>query len=1334
MKRTLKGILSCILALMLMLPAFSGAVAEIARELPLSEHTGEVRSGVYEEGRASGAFASYGTSALRRGRTFSAADTQASDDIEPTDIVTIMVELPQAPAADVTNDLKNAGSYRDQLVASQKQAAATISSKLGVEVKVQHNYSVLFNGFSFDGEYRLVEQIEALEGMHAFVSMEWESPNLYNSTSMVGAIEAWDLGYSGKGYTVAVLDTGCKVDHPAFSVMPDEATVQFTQEDIAALIAEGNFHGSTSEGGMDASEVYYNAKIPFRWNYYYQHADAAHPGTSDHGTHVAGIATGNNDEIKGVAPDAQLAVMQVFAPGGTASWNNILPALEDCAVLGVAAANLSLGSTCGREAFYDPSYEETLERCVNAGVNLSMSAGNAYDSAKCNRWGGNFGVVASANLSSTGYALVNTPDFGVVGSPSTWPHGLSVAAVENSMSRGYYIEVNGVKYAYSENGANPVKLADALGGETYEYVMVPGVGNPEDFEQVDVQGKIAVVIRGGISFVIKADNAAAAGAVACVIYNNASGTLSMVAYEGGSIPHVALTQADGLAIAEVEDKQMYVSNEVGLMEVAAGHMTTAFSSRGVTANMAMKPEITAPGGQIYSSTDPSISDGNYYEAWNGTSMSAPHVGGGMAIVSEYVDNMFPNASTAEKQALVNAILMSTATPIYGPNGEYAPVHQQGAGEMNLKKATTTKAYLTVEGTKGERPKLNLGDDPEKTGEYTATFTVNNFGDKELSYAVSPTVLLNDISILSYLDGQPVIVYNGNTVAFELGMPGCLLGDADMNGEINAYDGLLITRHALELIELNNLMFCDINSDDEISIADATLALRIALGLMEPEYSEATEGEVNFDMPATVSVPAGESVDFTFSFTVTDDIKEYLNTYYTAGAMIEGFIELIPVLDENSLTVPFIKYFGDWNYPATLDTGYYYEDNPWNSNNFPNTAGYQTGDGTVYGLGINPYVETEDLSYYLEDRNAISPNGDMFLDTLNLVYAGLLRNSVVRYTVCDPDGNELYEIFEATIDPKGHRTNGGDRSQLGVTYQNFPGNIDFTQFGIEDVIVRITADLDNDGHYTTNEFTPEANERAAWDIPIYVDTVVPAVGEVSITDNGVSFDVTDEHYVAAVMVMDENGELVSSQGVFETERGASTNVTVQLEAGQYVIVADYAGNEQWFEFDGEALEPIDKPNLGPQLFYSMGFNTTDNLAGWNVVDLDGDGANWGIRSSGNIFEGDRCMSSVSYQRNADNWLLAPAIELPEGAPYLTFYARGNYSTAFSEHFAVYIAPVGTPSVNDYVEIFPETVTENAWRMYTVDLSEYAGQNVRIALRHFNTDNQNYLTMDLWQIWS
>ena len=49
--------------------------------------------------------------------------------------------------------------------------------------------------------------------------------------------------------------------------------------------------------------------------------------------------------------------------------------------------------------------------------------------------------------------------------------------------------------------------------------------------------------------------------------------------------------------------------------------------------------------------------------------------------------------------------MSTATPVIEAGGTYAAVMDQGAGEMNLAKAVTTKAYLTAEGTYSNRPKL-----------------------------------------------------------------------------------------------------------------------------------------------------------------------------------------------------------------------------------------------------------------------------------------------------------------------------------------------------------------------------------------------------------------------------------------------------------------------------------------------------------------------------------------------------------------------------------------------------------------------------------------------------
>ena len=288
MKKSFKGFIALLLAVMLIVPAFS-TMAEAFPAANAKTEAGETvsralkdRTGTLESTKT----AALDFSGIRNGKTFKAAETEAVSETQPTDIVTIMVELEAAPAADVVSDLKAAGAYRQQLLEEQSKMVKKINSALGTSIVPTHNYSVLFNGFAFDGEYRLVSEIDAMDGVHAFVSPVFESPELFNTTTQVGAVDAWELGYTGAGYTVAIVDTGCKVNHPAFSVDPEE--VQFTRDDIAAIIASGQLNGSGST--MNVNNVYVSAKIPFQWNYEYNHADASHPGTSDHGTHVAGIA------------------------------------------------------------------------------------------------------------------------------------------------------------------------------------------------------------------------------------------------------------------------------------------------------------------------------------------------------------------------------------------------------------------------------------------------------------------------------------------------------------------------------------------------------------------------------------------------------------------------------------------------------------------------------------------------------------------------------------------------------------------------------------------------------------------------------------------------------------------------------------------------------------------------------------------------------------------------------------------------------------------------------------------------------------------------------------
>ena len=345
----------------------------------------------------------------KNGKLFEAAPE--AEEPEATEIVPIIIEMEDEPALAVTKSVEAAAPVEAKLLEKQQVMQKDIERALGVNLDVKYNHTLVYNGFSFYGEYGLVERINNLNcGAYAYVAPQFESPKMTQSIGIIGGDVAWAEGYSGEGTTVAILDTGIRLNHEAFSVVPQ--SIELTQDELQARIDAA---GSSFNAGTNLSQLYKSGKIPFAYNYYRQNYNPAHD-YSPHGSHVAGIAAGNNgSNFKGVAPDAQLIVMHVFMPSGGASWTEILPALEDCAYLGVDSANMSLGSTCGFTNYNGYGYEESFALLRQAGVNLSVAAGNDDDATAGNRWG-------------SGRQIAYNPDYGVVGSPSTWPESLSVAS------------------------------------------------------------------------------------------------------------------------------------------------------------------------------------------------------------------------------------------------------------------------------------------------------------------------------------------------------------------------------------------------------------------------------------------------------------------------------------------------------------------------------------------------------------------------------------------------------------------------------------------------------------------------------------------------------------------------------------------------------------------------------------------------------------------------------------------------------------------------------------------------------------------------------------------
>ena len=147
---------------------------------------------------------------------------------------------------------------------------------------------------------------------------------------------------------------------------------------------------------------------------------------------------------------------------------------------------------------------------------------------------------------------------------------------------------------------------------------------------------------------------------------------------------------------------------------------------------------------------------------------------------------------------------------------------------------------------------------------------------------------------------------------------------------------------------------------------------------------------------------------------------------------------------------------------------------------------------------------------------------------------------------------------------------------------------------------------------------------------------------------------------------------------------------------------------------------------------------DGLDAWTLVDSDGDGNNWQLADPETTFsnealprfEGTQCVMSRSYSGTAltpDQWMISPEIEDLGGM--LRYYVMDD-GADYPETYRIYINTTGSTDIADFVPVTEDMLTPNAlaWTEQSVDLSAYAGQSGRIAFRHYNCTDKDFMFID------
>jgi minor extracellular serine protease Vpr len=495
------------------------------------------------------------------------------------------------------------------------------------------------------------------------------STELTTALAMTGADLAQSAGLTGAGVRVAIMDTGIDYTHP----------------DLGGCFGPG----CRVETGFDFVGDDFDFDRPTQPN-----DDPM--DCNGHGTHVAGIAgasAADANGLTGVAPGVTFGAYKVFGCSGSTRADIMIAAMEQALADNMDVLNMSIGA-----AFQWPQYP------------TAVAASTLVD----------LGMVVVASIGNSGANGVYS-----AGAPGVGDKVIGVASFDNSHINAltFNVDPSGQQVPYLQLSDTQAAPTSGTSAEVV-YVGRGCTATEGDTLLANPSGKVALLVRGACTFNEKYQGAIDAGAVGVVIHNNVTGL-----FAGGGVTDrgffgVGISLADGQHIRSLLDAAEVVTLDWTDVRIDApnptGGLISSFSSYGLAPDLSLKPDIGGPGGLIRSTLPLALGE---YGTLSGTSMSAPHVAGAVALLLE----ARPTLAAHE----VRGILQNTAVPRNwwgNPGlGFLDNVHRQGAGMLDIPAAIAATARVTPS-------KLALGE--SEAGPALRELTIENQGDQAVTYTLS----------------------------------------------------------------------------------------------------------------------------------------------------------------------------------------------------------------------------------------------------------------------------------------------------------------------------------------------------------------------------------------------------------------------------------------------------------------------------------------------------------------------------------------------------------------------------------------------------------------------